>query len=91
MDSNAFAPYQLFTCPGLGLGLKKIENNPFCPVPTFHQDRASSLSLCITVSVVEKIWTLWFVFIIFCVASLERFVLVRISRNMKILKEIWLK
>ena len=32
-------------------------------------------SLCITVSIVENIWTLWFVFRIFCVASLERFVL----------------
>ena len=42
-------------------------------------------SLCITVSVVENIWTLWFVFRIFCVASLERFVLVGISRNVKIL------
>ena len=29
-------------------------------------------SLCITVSVVENIWTLWFVLRIFCVASLER-------------------
>ena len=35
-------------------------------------------SLCITVSVVENIWTLWFVFRIFCVVTLERFVLVRI-------------
>ena len=33
-------------------------------------------SLYITVSAVENIWTLWFVFRIFCVASLERFVLV---------------
>ena len=42
-------------------------------------------SLCITVSVVENIWMLWFVFRIFCVASLERFVLVAISQNVKIL------
>ena len=42
-------------------------------------------SLCIIVSVVENIWTLWFVFRIFCVAGLERFVLVGISRNVKIL------
>ena len=42
-------------------------------------------SLCITVSVVEKIWTLWFAFRIFCVASLERFVLLGIIRNVKIL------
>ena len=42
-------------------------------------------SLCITVSLVVNIWTLWFVFRIFCVASLERFVLVGISRNVKIL------
>ena len=42
-------------------------------------------SLCITVSVVENIWTLCFVFGVFCVASLERFVLVGISRNVKIL------
>ena len=42
-------------------------------------------SLCITVNVVENIWTFWFVFRIFCVASLERFVLVEISRNVKIL------
>ena len=38
-------------------------------------------SLCITVSVVENIWTFWFAFRIFCVASLERFVLVGISQN----------
>ena len=42
-------------------------------------------SLCIIVSVLENIWTLWFVFRILCVASLERFVLVGISRNVKIL------
>ena len=42
-------------------------------------------SLCIIVSVVENIWTLWFVFRILCVASLERFVLVGISRNVKFL------
>ena len=42
-------------------------------------------SLCIKVNVVENIWTLWFAFRIFCVASLERFVLVRISQNGKIL------
>ena len=36
-------------------------------------------------SVVENIWTLWFAFRIFCVASLERFVLVGISQNVKIL------
>ena len=42
-------------------------------------------SLCITVSVVENIWTVWFVFKIFCVASLERFLLVGISRSVKIL------
>ena len=42
-------------------------------------------SLGITVSVVENIWMLWFVFRIFCVASLERFVLLGISRNVKIL------
>ena len=41
-------------------------------------------SLCITVSVVENIWTFWFVVRIFCVVSLERFVLVGISRNVKI-------
>ena len=34
--------------------------------------------LSITVSVVENTWTLWFVFRIFFVASLEGFVLVRI-------------
>ena len=45
-------------------------------------------SLCIIVSVVENIWTLWFPFRIFCVASLERFVLVGISQNVKILLEI---
>ena len=45
-------------------------------------------SLCIVVSVVENIWTFWFVFRIFCVASLERFVLLGISRNVKILSEI---
>ena len=38
-------------------------------------------SLCITVSIVENIWTLH----LFCDASLERFVLVWISRNVKIL------
>ena len=42
-------------------------------------------SLCITVSVVKGIWMPCFVFGIFCVASLERFVLVGISRNVKIL------
>ena len=42
-------------------------------------------SLCIKVSVVENISTLWFVFRMFCIASLERFVLVGISRNVKIL------
>ena len=42
-------------------------------------------SLCIIASVVENIWTLWFLFRIFCVASLERFVLVGIGRNVKIL------
>ena len=42
-------------------------------------------SLCSTVNVVEIIWTLWLVFRIFCVASLERFVLVGISRNVMIL------
>ena len=42
-------------------------------------------SLCTTVSVAEKIWTLCFVFGIFCVASLERFILVEIGRNVKIL------
>ena len=42
-------------------------------------------SLCIIVSNIENIWTLWFVFRIFCVASLERFVLVGISQNVKIL------
>ena len=42
-------------------------------------------SMCITVSVVENIWMLWFVFRIFCGVSLERFVLVGISRNVKIL------
>ena len=42
-------------------------------------------SLCIIVSVVENIWTFWFAFGIFCVASLERFVLVEISQNVKIL------
>ena len=40
-------------------------------------------SLCITVIVAVNIWTLWFVFRIFCVASLERFVFVGISRNVK--------
>ena len=40
-------------------------------------------SLCITVSAVENIWTLWFVHRIFSVASLERFLL-EISRNVKI-------
>ena len=35
-------------------------------------------SLCITVSAVENIWTLWLVFRIFCAASLEKFVLVGI-------------
>ena len=42
-------------------------------------------SLCITVSAVENIWTFWFVLRIFCGVSLERFVLVGISRNVKIL------
>ena len=42
-------------------------------------------SLCIIVSAVENIWTFWFAFGIFCVASLERFVLVWISQNVKIL------
>ena len=42
-------------------------------------------SLCITVSAVENNWTLWFVVTIVCVASLERFVSVGISRNVKIL------
>ena len=42
-------------------------------------------SLCIIVSVVDNIWTFWFVFRIFCVAGLERFVLERISQNSKIL------
>ena len=42
-------------------------------------------SLCITVNVVENIWKFWFVFRIFCIASLERFVLVGSSRNVKIL------
>ena len=38
-------------------------------------------SLCISVvSVVENIWTFWFVFRIFCVVSLERFVLVGIAK-----------
>ena len=37
--------------------------------------------LCIIVSVVENIWTFWFVFEIFCVASLERFALTGISQN----------
>ena len=36
-------------------------------------------SLYIIVSVVENIWTFWFVSRIFCVASLERFVLAGIS------------
>ena len=42
-------------------------------------------SLCIIVSVVGNIWTLWFAFTIFCVARLERSVLVGISQNVKIL------
>ena len=42
-------------------------------------------SLCIIISVVENIWTFWFAFRIFCVASLERFVLVGISQDVKIL------
>ena len=42
-------------------------------------------SLYVIVNVVENIWTLWFAFRIFCVASLERFVLVGISQNVKIL------
>ena len=42
-------------------------------------------SLYIAVSVVENIWTLWFVFRIFCVAGLQRFALVGIGRNVKIL------
>ena len=41
-------------------------------------------SLCVIVKVVESIWTFWFAFRIFCVASLERYVLVGISRNLKI-------
>ena len=41
--------------------------------------------LYVIVNVVENIWTLWFAFRIFCVASLERFVLVGISQNVKIL------
>ena len=45
-------------------------------------------SLCIIVSIAEYIRTLWFAFRIFCVASLERFVLVGISQNVKILWEI---
>ena len=36
-------------------------------------------SLCIIVSIVENIWTFWFVFRIFCVDSMERFVLVGIA------------
>ena len=36
-------------------------------------------SLCIIVSVVENIWTFWFISRIFCVDSLERFVLVGIA------------
>ena len=39
-------------------------------------------SLCITVSVVENIWTFW------CCVNLERFVLVDNGRNVKILWEI---
>ena len=42
-------------------------------------------SLCITVSVVENIWMFWFVFRIFYVACLERFVLAGNCRNVKIL------
>ena len=45
-------------------------------------------SLCIIVSVVENIWTLWFAFRIFYVTSLERFVLVGSSQNVKILLEL---
>ena len=41
-------------------------------------------SLCIIVNVVENIWTFWFIFRIFCVASLERFILLGIGRNVKI-------
>ena len=37
-------------------------------------------SLCITVIAVENNWTFWFVFRIFCVVSLERFVLVGIAK-----------
>ena len=47
--------------------------------------------LCIRVNVVENIWTFWFVFRIFCVASLERFVLVGTGRNVKISWKIWPK
>ena len=36
-------------------------------------------SLCIIVHVVENIWTFWFVFRIFFVVSLERFVLARLA------------
>ena len=43
------------------------------------------LSLCIIVSVVENIWTLWFAFRVFRVAGLEGFVFVGISQNVKIL------
>ena len=42
-------------------------------------------SLYVIVNVVENIWTLWFAFRIFCVPSLERFVLVGISQNVQIL------
>ena len=41
--------------------------------------------LCIIVSVVGNIWTLWFAFRIFCAASLERFVLVGVSHIVNIL------
>ena len=42
-------------------------------------------SLCITVTVVESIWMLCFIFGICCVASLERFILVEDGRNVKVL------
>ena len=41
-------------------------------------------SLCIIVNVAESIWTFWFVFHIFWVGSLERFVLLELSRNVTI-------
>ena len=42
-------------------------------------------SLCITVEVVQNIWAFRSAFRIFCIASLERFVLVGIGQNVKIL------